>query len=105
MALAVGFMPGLLTRMPPFGEEHLNVVAEGGCRRARILHDAPEDAASHVREAWADPSAWWNSGDVQQAREQFVCRFALAQNEWLDEWARTIEDVVWSSCSQGRGRR
>jgi hypothetical protein len=33
-----------------------------------------------------DPSSWWRSTEVQEAREAFVARYANFSDNWLDAW-------------------
>jgi len=55
-------------------------------RRAGILWDAPEGAAAHVQTVYEDPRAWWQRAAVQEARQRFIERYALARADWASQW-------------------
>lgn len=51
-----------------------------------IFHDSPKPAARMLNKIADDPSAWWNSEDVQEARKLFCEKFARISPSWLKEW-------------------
>ena len=51
-----------------------------------ILFYTPEDAARHVNNIIYNINFWWFSEKVQSARRTFCERYALASNNWLNEW-------------------
>lgn len=55
-------------------------------RRAGILYDTPEAAASKVNEIYRDPQDWWREQSVQRAKERFCAQFAVVRDDWLREW-------------------
>lgn len=55
-------------------------------RRVGVLHDSGREAAAFVNSLHGDPSQWWNSDEVQRAREAFVTRYANFSDDWLDAW-------------------
>ena len=63
-------------------------------RRVGILLDSPEDAAKKIEEVCEDPWLWWNSQAVQKARCQFVDRYAWTRNDWIDCWAKALEEEL-----------
>lgn len=63
-------------------------------RRVGILWDSPEAAAAKVASVYDDPSAWWGSEEVQDARRQFVAKFALGRKDWAACWARALKKEV-----------
>jgi len=45
-------------------------------KSAGIFHDTPESAALHMSKIWNNVSSWWESREVQSAREIFCDRYA-----------------------------
>jgi hypothetical protein len=41
-----------------------------------------------------DPSSWWRSTEVQEAREAFVARYANFSDNWLDAWQAELESLL-----------
>ena len=59
-----------------------------------ILHYSGRDAARFVNSFKGDPSAWWNSAEVQEAREAFVARYANFSDNWLEAWQTEFESLL-----------
>jgi putative transferase (TIGR04331 family) len=66
-------------------------------REVGILWDSPEAAAKKVAEVYDDPWAWWGSEHVQETRQRFVERYALAREDWADCWVKALKEEVASS--------
>lgn len=60
---------------------------------ADIIFSEPAEAARHVEQVAADPSVWWNSRPVRDAREAFVDRMAR-RGEWLSAWSNGLERLA-----------
>ena len=54
--------------------------------RVGIFLNDSKTAAEKVVQVFNDPSAWWYSVEVQSVREKFINKFALASDNWLNEW-------------------
>lgn len=63
-------------------------------RRAGIWWDSPEGAARQVAQIYQEPSAWWESRVVQEARRSMLERYALARRDWQARWVRALADVA-----------
>lgn len=74
-------------------------------RRAGILWDSPESAATHVAAVYGDPVDWWNNESVQLARGAFAERFALARRDWAGSWVRTLRQELMSSTKEVSNRK
>jgi putative transferase (TIGR04331 family) len=59
-----------------------------------ILHHSGRDAAKFVNGFRGDPSSWWNSAEVQEAREAFVARYANFSDSWLEAWQSEFESLL-----------
>jgi putative transferase (TIGR04331 family) len=46
-----------------------------------IIHLTPESAALKINEVWGDVESWWNSREVQSARELFCSRYARTSDK------------------------
>jgi putative transferase (TIGR04331 family) len=83
-----------------FWDPHLTEVRDEavayfeGLRKVGILFNSPEEAAAKVMEVYEDPWAWWNSGLVEEVRQRFVERYALAREDWLECWVKALEEEI-----------
>jgi putative transferase (TIGR04331 family) len=59
-------------------------------RRVGILHDSPVSAAEKVNEIYLDPLSWWNSPQVQEAKDLFRDQFAKTSNTWRSQWKKEL---------------
>ncbi|MGA0378969.1 MAG: hypothetical protein ACO3NS_07560, partial [Ilumatobacteraceae bacterium] len=62
--------------------------------RVGIIHYSGHEAARFVNALRGDPSAWWKSVEVQEAREAFVARYANFSDDWLDAWQDEFESLL-----------
>ena len=62
--------------------------------RVGVLHHSGRDAAKFVNDLHGDPSSWWNSAEVQEAREAFVARYANFSENWLEAWQTEFESLL-----------
>ena len=62
--------------------------------RVGVIHHSGMEAARFVNQLNGDPSAWWNSADVQEAREAFVARYANFSEDWLQAWTDEFERLL-----------
>lgn len=61
--------------------------------RAGVLHRQAASAARFASSVWKDPSVWWNSAEVQAARESFVGSYANFSADWRRLWAEEFEGL------------
>lgn len=59
-------------------------------QQAGILFNSAESAAKKVAEVWGDVPAWWNSGEVQSAREMFCDRYARVSSNPISEFKKIL---------------
>jgi putative transferase (TIGR04331 family) len=59
-----------------------------------ILHHSGREAAKFVNGFRGDPSWWWKSAEVQEAREAFVARYANFSDDWLAAWQAEFESLL-----------
>ena len=62
--------------------------------RVGIIHYSGREAARFVNSLRGDPSAWWKSVEVQEAREAFVARYANFSVDWSDAWQDEFESLL-----------
>jgi putative transferase (TIGR04331 family) len=55
-----------------------------------IMYYDPVEAAKHVGKVYDDISSWWDSDDVQEARNSFVDRFAKTHQNWTHMWHNAL---------------
>tara|TARA_B100000315_G_C14413698_1_gene512209 strand:- start:292 stop:822 length:531 start_codon:yes stop_codon:yes gene_type:complete len=60
---------------------------------AGILFKSPIEAAKKLESVYEDPEKWWQSEQVQSARNNFVTRFANTSKSWENEWIDVGEKV------------
>ncbi|MFM8968662.1 MAG: hypothetical protein ACKOI3_00120 [Actinomycetota bacterium] len=63
-------------------------------QRIGVLHHSGVEAAKFVNGLNGDPSAWWQSAEVQEAREAFVARYANFSENWLPAWMEEFERLL-----------
>lgn len=63
-------------------------------RDVEILHKSPESAARKVNAVFSNPQSWWQSPDVQYARNEFCRRFACARRDWMTVWLEAFKKIV-----------
>lgn len=63
-------------------------------RLVGILHDSAETAARKIEEIYSNPWTWWGRDEVQEARRRFVDRFAVGRKDWVDCWAKALEEEM-----------
>ena len=59
-----------------------------------VIHHSGIEAAKFVNGLNGDPSAWWQSAEVQEAREAFVARYANFSENWLPAWIEEFERLL-----------
>lgn len=68
--------------------------------RVGILCDSPEAAAAKVVAIRDEPWAWWGSKEVQEIRQRFADRYALARGNWMDAWVHALQKEITLSESE-----
>jgi putative transferase (TIGR04331 family) len=63
-------------------------------REANILHDNPKSAATKINQIYQNPMIWWNSPDVQKARQKFCRRFAWTNPDWMLDWQKQFKKLM-----------
>lgn len=62
--------------------------------RAGILHFNPQSAARKVNEVFVDPLGWWQSPEVQAAKNDFCRKFARTDPHWISAWAQELKEMA-----------
>ena len=62
--------------------------------RVGVLHYSGSEAAKFINSLRGDPTAWWQSAEVQEARESFVARYANFSDNWLEAWTEEFERLL-----------
>jgi putative transferase (TIGR04331 family) len=62
--------------------------------RVGVVHYSGREAAKFVNSLRGDPSSWWRSTEVQEAREAFVARYANFSDNWLNAWQAEFESLL-----------
>lgn len=60
-------------------------------RDAGIIYCDPVSAAKKVNEIFNNAQEWWMQKGIQRARDEFCRRYARAQKNWLDIWAKELK--------------
>lgn len=58
-----------------------------------IFHHTPESAAQHVFEIWDNVGKWWNSKEVQTAREDFCRKYAHRGKDIIPKLAEVLKEA------------
>jgi putative transferase (TIGR04331 family) len=69
-----------------------------------ILWERPEEAANKVTEVYSDIDTWWLSSDVQDARTQFVRKFAFNCRDWVKMWGDILTEEYFKNTQSIVGR-
>lgn len=62
--------------------------------RVGVIHHSGADAARFLVSLNGDPSGWWGSSAVREAREAFVARFANFSDDWLGAWRAEFDRQI-----------
>lgn len=63
-------------------------------QKVGILHHSGKDAARFVASLGKDIEGWWHKSEVQDARRNFVERYANFSPDWKKQWEREFEAVL-----------
>ncbi len=85
----VCFVPEGIHRFRAAAQPFVDALARVG-----IIHYSGREAAKFVNSLRGDPSDWWKSVEVQEAREAFVARYANFSVNWLDAWQDEFESLL-----------
>ena len=85
----VCFVPAGIHRFRAAAQPFVEALARVG-----VIHYSGKDAAKFVNSFHGDPSAWWRSAEVQEAREAFVARYANFSDNWLEAWQEEFESLL-----------
>ena len=85
----VCFVPEGIHRFRAAAQPFVDALARVG-----IIHYSGREAARFVNSLRGDPSAWWKSAEVQEARGAFVARYANFSDDWLDAWQDEFESLL-----------
>lgn len=66
-------------------------------KMAGIFHDTPESAASHVSKIWDNIPSWWQSEQVQNARDLFCEKFSSNPINLLSKLKEAIRNEAGNS--------
>jgi putative transferase (TIGR04331 family) len=70
--------------------EHFEMLKKVG-----IFHETPESAAQQMAAVWHDVNRWWQSPDLQIAREAFCKRYAHLPERPLDILIKTLHPIAY----------
>ena len=93
-AMAIG-VPTILIYNPQFNER--NIVAKQVIDlllEAKIIFHNPNEASEHVNKIWNNTNEWWNSKQVQYARNKFLEEGAFPNNNWDLIWANFLKKLL-----------
>lgn len=62
-------------------------------KKVGIFHTTIESAANMINKVGDDPFTWWNSKEVQLARQEFCDFFIKDSKEWLKEWKTLLLNI------------
>lgn len=59
-----------------------------------VLHYSGKEAADFIKQINGDINGWWGKLEVQQARNDFVKKYANFSENWQQEWEREFESTI-----------
>jgi putative transferase (TIGR04331 family) len=92
--MAIG-VPTILIYNPKFNER--NIIAKQVINlllNAKIIFHNPNEASEHINKIWNIPNEWWNSKQVQYARNKFLEEGAFPNNNWDLIWANFLKKLL-----------
>jgi putative transferase (TIGR04331 family) len=85
----VCFVPAGIHRFRVTAQPFIDALARVG-----VIHYTGKEAAKFVNSLRGEPSTWWKSAEVQEAREAFVARYANFSDNWLEAWQEEFETLL-----------
>ena len=85
----VCFVPAGIHRFRAAAQPFVDALARVG-----VIHYSGKEAAQFVNSLRGEPSTWWKSAEVQEAREAFVARYANFSDNWLEAWQEEFESLL-----------
>lgn len=85
----VCFVPVGIHRFRAAAQPFIDALARVG-----VIHYTGKEAAKFVNSLRGEPSTWWKSAEVQEAREAFVARYANFSDNWLEAWQEEFETLL-----------
>jgi putative transferase (TIGR04331 family) len=70
-------------------QEYLNIL-----EKVKIINYDVDCAIKHVNKIAENPEVWWNSDEVQTARQKFVHQYARTSENWVEEWIREFDKIL-----------
>jgi putative transferase (TIGR04331 family) len=62
--------------------------------KVKIIHLNVISAIKHYNEIYENPEIWWQSDEVQKAREKFVNKYARTNKSWAEEWIKEFNSIL-----------
>jgi putative transferase (TIGR04331 family) len=63
-------------------------------KKSGIFFPNPYDAAKHVNNIWDDVEKWWNTAEVQKSRLNFISKYALSSDKYIDDFASYLKENI-----------
>ncbi len=60
-------------------------------KKSKIFFDDFESTVKHINSIWNNVDEWWKSADVQKARSNFVNRFALKSDSFIQDFIKEMK--------------
>ena len=62
--------------------------------REKILFFCPHAAAYHLNYVDRDIGSWWRNKNLQKARKNFISKYALTSDNWMDRWKSELLGAI-----------
>lgn len=104
--LGTGYLETLALNIPTICFYDINTYAFraeaqpliNGLESVGILHRSGKAAACFVAGLGNDPEGWWAKPEVQEARYNFVVRYANFSTDWKKQWKQAFRMAIEESC-------
>jgi len=63
-------------------------------KRAGIIFNDPERAATHIDSVWPCPEKWWESEEVVHARRTYLASKLVAEKKPMESWASMLREEI-----------
>jgi len=75
--------------MRPEAEKYFELLRKSG-----ILYKYPLEAAIKMLEVYKNPQEWWETPEVQAARNIFLEHYGYSRKDWMDCWIKELSSLV-----------
>ena len=66
---------------------------------AKILFIGAEECADFINKNYEKIEMWWNTKEVQNAKNLFLNKYFRTSSNWVEEWIKEFDILLESGCT------